>query len=85
MTGSEEQIEMANRWQEEGKIGCFSLTEKFAGIQDLHILYCIVLYCTVLHCTVLYCAVVAVLYCTVQYYTVLHSTVLYCTVLTVLY
>jgi hypothetical protein len=30
-TGSDEQIEEANKWQEDGKLGCFSLTEKFAG------------------------------------------------------
>lgn len=33
--GSEEQIEMANKWQEDGQLGCFSLTEKFAGETDI--------------------------------------------------
>jgi hypothetical protein len=37
-TGSDEQIEEANRWQEDGKLGCFSLTEKFAGKTVIHYL-----------------------------------------------
>jgi hypothetical protein len=38
-TGSDEQIEEANRWQEDGKLGCFSLTEKFAGKTAIHCFY----------------------------------------------
>ena len=30
--GSDEQVQIANDWQEQGKLGCFSLTEKFAGV-----------------------------------------------------
>mmetsp|Transcript_3684 Transcript_3684/g.3834 ORF Transcript_3684/g.3834 Transcript_3684/m.3834 type:complete len:477 (-) Transcript_3684:40-1470(-) len=32
--GSEEQIHEANQWQESGKLGCFGLTEKFAGVNS---------------------------------------------------
>lgn len=32
--GSAEQINEANQWQEKGKLGCFGLTEKFAGVNS---------------------------------------------------
>ena len=32
--GSDDQVKIANNWQKQGKLGCFSLTEKFAGVNS---------------------------------------------------